>query len=370
MKIFHIAALLIVIVISQVNIADCDPKEIKIGVIFPLTGDGSFWGENSRKAVSLALEDLNSESNAGRDPIKLIFEDERCDSKSAVSAAQKLISVDHVSAILGPICSSPTLAVAPLAEKNKIPLISPCSEADAISQAGEYIYRTWPPGGRQATKVADFALKNLKVKTAAILSIKNDFGQSFSEAFRQRFVSGGGTILAEESYAQSETDLRAQILRLKAKDPQVIFLVSYIADGVIAVKQIRQAGMTATILGTSGFDSNDFFKPLQSMAEGIYFAETADDTSAEFLKRFEEKFKIPWPGVQSCASVSYDALVLLATALREAKSEHSELEVKAFLDSVKNFPGISGPITFDRNGDLLREHGMVQYRGGKRVRVD
>lgn len=343
--------------------------EIKVGVLLPLSGDASFWGLNSLKGLQLALEDLKKQATPGAKAIRLVVEDERCDPKMAVSSAKKLIEVDRVAAIIGAGCSSSTLAVAPLAERSLIPLVTPISEADTISQAGRFVYRTWASGGLQAEKLADFVLAHLKAKRVAVLSINNDFGTSLANRFSKRFLSSGGAEIVQETYDSKDSDLRAQLLKIKSASPDAMILISYIADGVVAVRQFRELRLGIPLLGTSGLDSEEFWSALGPLAEGIYFSNLADDTTDAFKARFAKAYNVSWPGIGSGASTSYDTLMIIAEALRRAPPGAGSEAILPYLDSLHEYPGVSGPITFDASGDLVRTHSVFQVVGGKRERL-
>ena len=341
-------------------------RTLKVGALVPLSGEGIWWGENSRDGLRLAVEDINARPAGIK--VQLILEDEKCDSKIAVSAFRKLTEVDGIKIVLGAFASSSTMAIAPLAERRQILLLTPCSEADAISQAGDYIFRTWPPNGAQARIMAQYIREKLGIQTTAILAVQNDFGASLSSSFSKEFVRLGGRIVAEEEFPQKVQDVRAQLLRIKAKNPEAIYLLSYLVDGAVVVKQIKELGLRSRILASSGLNSPDFFKQVGAMAEGMLLSDLPDSTSREFKQRFENTFHKDWPGMASCTSIAYDDLRLLVKAVETVGEDPTK--IKDYLYSIRDFPGITGPITFDRNGDLIRQHAVFEVKNGKPERIE
>ena len=364
-KYSHIIIVVFACVLFSFSVqAEQEKESVKIGAILPLSGDASFWGSNSKNAIELALEDVSKQSNVN---VEMIYEDEECEPRKAVAAIKKLISVDKVQAVIGAICSSSTLAIAPIAERNNVLLLSPCSEADDITNAGDYIFRTWPAGNKQMKALAKHAWNNLKFKTVGVLYIENDYGVSLAEEFKKAFSSLGGKISAYEGYPSTETDFRAQLTKIKAHQPEGLLLAGYIADGIAAVRQVKELGLNTTILGVSTHNSPDFLTPVGKHANGMYIADLEDLTAKEFKSRYEKTYSMKWPGNTSCASVAYDDVKLLVAAI--SKHGYEATKIKDYLYSVKEFKGVSGPITFDSNGDLVRGHLVFKIQDGKLIPV-
>src|SRR3989344_8860163 len=236
---------------------------IKLGAVLPLTGDGAYWGEHTQRAINLAVADINATGGIKGRKLELVLEDGQCDPKTGVSALQKLIAVDQVPAVIGEVCSSVTVAMAPIAQAQGVVLITPCSEAPDITLGRDYVFRTWTPNNRQALTAVDYALRVIGVTKFAVLSINNDFGNALAGAFTARLGELGAEIVAVEQYGPEDRDFKTQLIKIKAAKPEAIYLVSYPADGVIAVRQLKELGIAATVITTSGADSEEeFFGPL------------------------------------------------------------------------------------------------------------
>ena len=335
---------------------------IEIGAILPLTGDGSFWGTNPRNGIELALKDL-TESSAN--PFRIIFEDDRCDPKTAVAAYKKLVEVNKVKIILGPACSSATLAVAPLAQKDGVILLS-FSEADSISDAGDNIFRLWVPNGRQGRKLAQHLIGSAKVKRVAVISIQNAFGADIVAAFKKEFEQLGGTIVVQEDYDPGSRDFRTQLLRIKAAKPEALFFASYIADGAIILRQAKESNAAPRYFSGSTINSPDFFKQLGPAADGLVFADVKDETTEQFRRRYSAEFSQTWPGMQSGAPLFYDIVRILALI----EYSNDAADARQALVSLRDYRGVSGPVSFDSSGDLERSHLMFTVKNGEAASLD
>jgi branched-chain amino acid transport system substrate-binding protein len=331
------------------------PEVVSIGAILPLTGDGAFWGTNPRNGIDLALGDL---ALAGRHPFKVIFEDDKCDPKVAVAAYHKLAEVDKVRIILGPACSSATLAVMPLAQKDGVLLLA-FSEADSISQGGDSVFRMWVPNGRQGRKMAEYVFRQ-GISRIAILSIQNAFGTDITAAFRTEFERLGGIVVDSEEYESSTRDFRTPLLRAKSKRPEALFFPSYVADGAILLRQAKELNVAKRYFTGSTINSPDFFKQLGGAAEGLVFADLQDETSEDFRNRYASSYSVAWPGMQSGAPLFYDIVKMLDGL--GVSNDISLLREKLY--RLRDYRGVSGSVSFDRNGDLERSHTIMTIKNG------
>jgi len=216
--------IIIIIVVVLVFYKPAPKGTIKIGFIGPLTGSAASAGEPTQKAVALAVEEINNSGGIKGRPIKIIYEDGKCEGKEAVNAAQKLINIDKVKIIIGGFCSGETLAVAPIAEAAKIILFSTGSGSPDITNAGDYIFRNFPSDASSGRKIAELAIEN-NLKSIALLVETTDYAQAIKKVFNDHFSELGGKIPIDESFTSQSTDLRAQLTRIKAKNPNAIYFL-------------------------------------------------------------------------------------------------------------------------------------------------
>ncbi len=349
-KLIALLSLLVVSVLPA-SLTAQSLNSISIGVILPLSGENAFWGINPKRGIDLALRDIKHEAPE-QAHLHIIYEDDQCDPKRAVSAFHKLVNVDNVRIILGPSCSSAALAVAPLAAKHKV-LLFPFAEADSLSHAGEYIFRLWIPNGRQARSLARFISESGKLSTAAILSIKNAYGETFSSIFADEFAKLGRHVSIKEEYLPENRDLRAQLLRIKAKKPEALMLIGYIPDSASIVHQAKALGLSVPLFGCSTLNSPDFFGEAGEAAEGMVIFDLRDLTQAAFRSRWREAYGAAWPGLQSGAPLFYDITRLLAQLTLRHGADIRQLRQHLLTST---YSGISMKLQFDEFGDLVGEH--------------
>jgi branched-chain amino acid transport system substrate-binding protein len=330
-----------------------------VGVILPLTGDGAFWGQNPKQGIELALEDLKLESHETK--IRFVFEDDRCSAKDAVAAFHKLVEVDHVRIILGPACSSAAAAVAPLAEKHRV-LLLVFAESDEV-KTGPYVRRLWVPNSIQGQRLARHAFEQ-QLRSIAVVATQNAFGASISEAFSREFTSLGGRIVTHEEYDPSGTTFRSQLMRVKAIKPDALFFASYIKDGAILVREARALGITVPLLGPSTINSPEFFDATKGVAEGLVLADLTDSSSVEFKTRWQARFGVKYPGIQSGAPLFYDMAMILAKHLQQ----HDVVSLGEHLRSI-DYSGVSAHMKFTTDGNLDREHVIYRVQAGILERV-
>jgi branched-chain amino acid transport system substrate-binding protein len=323
-------------------------ETIKIGAILPLTGEAAVWGQNAKTGIELAKEEINKKGGINGRKIEVIYEDSQCDPKTGASAAQKLITVDKVQVIIGDACSSVTLAIAPIANQNKVVLITPGSSADSISQAGEYIFRNYPKNSQFLGKVIEL-IEKLDKKKIAILFVNNDYGVGLKDYALQKISKE--KIVLVEGHNQKETDFRTTLAKLKSINPDAVILATYYEDGSLILKQAKEMKINTLFLGTDAFDDPKVIEIAKEAAEGLVLSTVKPGAGPKFLefkKAYLEKYNKE-PVILS--DFAYDTINIIAEAIE--KRNYNGEDIKNYLYSIKNFQGASNLISFDENGDLI-----------------
>ena len=363
MKAIHIIGILVVLVIivggavlmsRPAQTATQNKEPIKLGGLFPLTGDVAQLGIPASQAVELAVEEANAAGGINGQKVEFYKEDGGCNPKDATSASTKLIEIDKVIAIIGGFCSGETLAAAPIAERNKVILFSPTSSNPKITEAGDFIFRSYPSDAFQGSYAADYTFKQKNAKKAAILYINNDWGNGIKVTFRSQFEKLGGTIVLEDTFDQSATDLRTQLTKIKSLNPDFVYFPAYPAETIIGLKQANELGMPATLFfGGDGAEDATIAGALGATGNGFMWVVPSTNPPQDFLERFKAKTgKEPSLGVVQ----AYDNAKILMDVISRVGT-NSEA-VKSELYNVKDYKGVSGMITIDSNGDLA----TVQYQ--------
>jgi len=226
-----------------------DSKTIVIGENLELSGAVASYGSSADKGIALALEEINKKGIDGK-KLKIVKVDNKSDAQEATSAALKLISQDKVSAIIGAATSGDTLAQVKIVDDKKVPLITTSGTASNITydkgKLNEFVFRTCFIDPFQGIVSANFASNNLKVKNAAIfIDSSSDYAKGLASNFKDTFTKNGGKIVKEEAYLAKDTDFRAQLTNIKAKNPDVIFVPGYYEEVGLIVKQARDLGTSA-----------------------------------------------------------------------------------------------------------------------------
>lgn len=337
---------------------------IKIGATLPLSGDAAVWGKNTQEGIELALKEVNSSGGVLERKIRVVYEDTQALPKQGVSAYQKLTAVDKVQAIIDDSVSSVTLAMAPLAERDRVVILSTGATSPKISGIGKYIFRIWNSDAYEGEIAAKYAFEKLKLRTIAILYINNEYGKGLDSVFTSEFENLGGKIVTSESFAQNATDMRTQLTKIAGKNPEALYLVGYPKEIPIALKQARELGLRTRFLGTVAMQDPQLIQTAGIAAEGLIFPYPKDPTGAH-IERFKKSFKEKYgkePGIT--VDVGYDALKIITKAI-ELTGSYSGEDIRKALKLLKDYPGVSGTMTFDANGDVHKPMGIKTIKDGK-----
>lgn len=345
-------------------------KEIKIGAILPLTGEGAKYGQSAKRGIELAIKEINSSGGIHGKNISVVFEDSLMDPKQGVSAIRKMIGVNKVPVIIGAMASSVTLAVAPIAEKNKVVLLSPVSSTPALTEAGDYIFRNTYSDTYEGSRMGSYVYRQLNYKRVGMLHVNNDYGVGLTRTFREVFTGLGGIITAEEAYDSDSSDFKSQLHKIKESDPNAIYLVGYTEMGQV-LKQVKELGIVASFMSCIMFEDPKILEIAGAAAEGVIYAYPAYDTGSDqenvstFVKSFKAQYDL-LPDIY--AASSYDAATILASAMR--RGGISAEQIRDALYSIRDFPGVTGKTTFDEKGDVEKSIGIKKVRNGTFIWVE
>jgi branched-chain amino acid transport system substrate-binding protein len=334
-----------------------ESKEIKVGATLPLSGDAAIWGNNTREGIELALNEINERGGVLGKKVKVIYEDTEALPQKGVSAYTKLVQVDKVVAIIDDSVSSVTLAMAPLAQKDHIVILATGATAPAISQAGEYIFRIWNSDTYEGQYAAEYAFNVLGLRDIAILYINNDYGKGLDDVFTSEFQKLGGKIVSSQSFEQNSTDMRSQLSKIQATNPTGLYLVGYPKEIPVALVQAKELGISAKLIGTVAMQDPTLIENAREAAEGLMFPYPKDPSGKE-VETFKISFKKKYgkdPGITS--DVGYDAVKMLSKAV-ELSGGISGEDIRRGLNMLKDYPGASGVMTFDENGDVHKPMGI------------
>ena len=346
--------------------------DILIGGNFEVTGELASFGTSTRNGIQLAFDEINANGGVlGGKNLKFIVEDNKSSSTDAAIIAQKLIQNDKVVALLGPVTSTNSLAAAPIAVDNKIPMISPTATNPAVTKVGEYIFRASFIDPFQGAVMANFALDNLNAKTAAIMiDSSSDYSKGLGEVFKSVFTSGGGQIVSEQFFVKDDTDFNTILTSVKSQNPEVVFVPAYYGTvGPILDQAKYNVGFSENIifLGADGWDSPELFDLAKDAANGFYFSNHySPDIDTPEVKNFTAAYQAKFNAVpDALAALGYDAAYMLAAAIENAGSADPTV-IRDALAAIE-ITGISGKIKLDENRDPVKSAVVIKIEDQKQV---
>lgn len=341
--------------------------DIPVGVYGALTGDQAAFGTSTVAGVRIAAEEVNAAGGILGRKIRLVVEDDQGRAEEAASVVTKLITGDGVIGLIGENSSNQSLAAAPIAQANGVPMISPSSTNPAVTEKGDYIFRVCFTDPYQGKALATFVRTNLNLDTAAILvDRKNDYSVGLAEVFRREFEAAGGRIVGEQSYSGGDTEFRPQLTTIKTTSPKVVFIPGFYTEvGQIAI-QARDLGLTVPLVGGDGWDSPAVITIGGKAIEGSYFSDHyfVGDTRPVVQKFVTEFRKRHGKNPEATAALGYDALHIFANAARRAGS----LDKKAIRDQIaatKDYEGVSGTITMGPDRNPIKPVAMIKIENGQ-----
>jgi len=329
-------------------------KEIKLGATFPLTGEVASYGQKAKRGIEMAVEDQNARGGILGKQITVDFQDDRNDKKEAVSIMTKFATIDKVPVVFGSAGSSVSLAIAPLANRYKVILISPISSSSKLStEGGDFFFRTVPADDLQAEVLSKWVFDS-GAKRVAVVYTNNSWGKPLAEGFRQKFEAMGGKVIASEGVQENTTDFRTIITKLKGlQNLDAVVSPTYPKEGGIFVRQTRELGLKVPLFGGDNWGSPEFLNIAGEAAEGVFYTAPSESTSpafSEFAQRYKAKYGEE-PDV--FGAYAYDAAMAVFKAI-EAAGTTDAVKVREALLKV-SFEGVSGEIAFRPNGDLQSE---------------
>jgi len=358
-----LSALLICSILALNILSGCSPsdeKEIKIGVILPLSGKVMLYGTQARDAINMAIDEINAKGGVldGK-KLRAIVMDNDANPEKTKDAFNKLVRNDKITAIIGPLTSDNSLIIAPEAQKHKVVMITPTSTNENVTQTGDYIFRTCFSDPFQGMVDAKFAWESLKAKRAAIIyDSSSDYSKGLMKSFISDFSSLGGDIAVLESYSGEVKDLNTQLSKIKASNADVIFIPDYYNSVIKIARQIRSAGIRSTLLGTDGWEDIAFNAGDEVL--GSYFSNHyTKDANESDVKRFAENYKSKYKvDSNAFAALGYDSVYLLADGIENAGCTDTDKIKDALMKTDKKY--VTGNIKFDENRNPIKQAYMLK----------
>ena len=353
------------------------PVAYKVGGIFAVTGPAAWLGTPERNTARMIEEEVNKAGGINGYPLEIVIEDTVGDETKTVTAVKKLITKDKVLAIIGPSRSGTTMAIIPIVEEAKIPLVS-CAAAEAIVvPVKKWVFKTPQKDSDAAIRIYEH-MKKQGISKIAIITGTSGFGDQGRKQLKKLAPEFGITIAADETYAPKDTDMTAQLTKIKATKAQAVVNWSIVPGQVIVAKNMRQLGMKIPLYQSHGFGNIKYAQTAGEAGEGIIFpcgkllaVDTLPDDHpqkevlAKYKKEYEAKYN---EDVSTFGGHAWDGLQLVIAALREVGPDREK--IRDYLENTKNFVGTGGVFNFspeDHNGLTKDAFEILTVKKGKFV---
>jgi len=347
-------------------------EDVKIGAILRLS-IGASDGIPAKRGIEIAVKEINAKGGIKGKPLTVIYEDGKDSPPSAVAAYQKLTSMDKVPVIIGPMMSGEALAVAPVAQRDGTVVITPTATSPKVSGSG--LYRGCTRIDKQAEALTKFAKDSLKTTKVAILYSNEPYGKGCNEVFTKFFGDQGIPVVIAESFMVGDRDFSAQLTKIKQAQFDLLFIPGYLQETAPVIAQARKMGITQQSMGVYGDMAPKYIELAGKAAEGhVNCSEYNEGYNTPTNKKFKEEY---YKTVKAnptdtnnimFAAITYDMTKMAAKAI-ESKG-YTAAGVKSYLDTVKDFDGVTGKLSFDKNGDVAKQ-GVYLFRvkNGKYVKA-
>ena len=341
-------------------------QPVKIAAIFAKSGDAQFVSPYLFRGVQLAVDDLNTRGGVLGRPVELIELDNKGTALGSKIAAKKSIE-QQVAAVIGANWSSHSLAIAPILQQARIPMVSPISTHPDVTRLGSYIFRICFIDTLSAEVMSRFAIKDLNAHSAIILTnINSDYSIGVSRFFKTSFLQHGGVVLFEGKYQQEDTDFTTLLYHVKKLAPQIIFLPGYSRDSSLVMRQAKKMGIQSIFINSGSWSTMMYDLSTDEM-DGSFMADLWHEKgdfpkSKPIVEEYQRRYGV---FTESSILLAYDSVMVIADAIRRANSVDTD-RIRAALASTLNFKGVTGDITFDEHGDPIdRDVVIVRFEDGK-----
>jgi branched-chain amino acid transport system substrate-binding protein len=368
-------AVIVVIGVVAVTLLVTQPwtpssKTVNLGATFPLTGEVASYGQKAKRGIEMAVEDRSAKGGLLGKQITVDFQDDRNDKKEAVSIMTKFATIDKVSVVFGSAGSGVSLAIAPLANRHKVILISPISSSSQLStEGGDFFFRTVPADDLQAEVLSRWVF-NSGARRIAVVYTNNSWGKSLADGFQKKFEILGGQVINSEGVKENSADFRTIIVKLKGMENlDAVVSPTYPKEGGVFVRQAKELSLNIPLFGGDNWGSPEFRNITGEAAEGIFYTAPLESTSpifGQFAQRYNAKYG---ENPDVFGAYAYDAAIAIFKAI-EAAGTTDVVKVREALLKV-SFEGVSGEITFRPNGDLQSEaFAKKTIKNGQAVNVE
>lgn len=347
-------------------------NEIVIGEYGSMTGSEATFGQSTHNGLLMAQEEINAQGGIGGKKVRIVSYDDQGKTSEVGTAVTRLITSDHVLAVIGEVASSLSIAGGQIAQQHQVPMISPSSTNPKVTETGDYVFRVCFIDPFQGYAMARFATDSKEhhglglKKLALLIDQRQAYSQGLAQFFKDSLPKMGGQIVATESYQGGDQDFSAQLERFKKAAPEAIYIPGYYTDVANIAKQIRAIGITVPLLGGDGWESVTEIGG--DAIQGAYYTNHyASDEKRPEVERFTSTYLARYHKTpDSMAALGYDSLMLLKDAILRSPTVTSQA-IRTALADTKEFHGVTGKITIDANRNATKPAVVLQIVGKRTV---
>lgn len=343
-----------------------------IGASFELTGNVANYGKSTLSGLKLAVDQVNKAGGVNGKQLVVVESDNKSEPAESGNSVTKLITQDKVVAVVGPATSGCVFAATPVVTSNKVPLIAPCATAPAITvdngQVKEFIFRACFIDPFQGRVMAEFANKTLGVKNVAILhDASSDYSKGLAEVFEKTLNEKGGKVVAKEAFLSKDIDFKAALTKIKAANPEAIYIPGYYEEVAKIIKQTREIGLNVPLIGCDGWDSPKLVEIAGPEAlNNTYFSSAFSvQDQTESVQKFIADYKAMYQKDPDIFCMQgYNAGLVLADALKRAGDGADGTKLAAAIAATKDLPVASGKLTYDKDHNPIISAIIIEMKDG------
>ena len=350
-------------------------ETIKVGVMGPLTGNVSVYGQAVVNGATLYLKQVNEKGGINGKQLEIITEDEQGDATQAVTCFTKMVD-EGITALVGDVTTAPTLAVAAESAEYNMPMVTASATAEAVTYDAETdtvngnVFRTTFTDPFQGVKMADYAFEKLGYTKASVIFKKGaDYNEGLAENFVKEFEAKGGEVVDQESYSEGDVDFKTQLTSILGMNPEVVFCPNYYEEVGQILSQAESVGLTVPFLGGDGWDGLEGYATADQLKDSYFCANYAKGASPEFEEAYKAEYGEEYPN--GFAPLGYDAATTVVYGLQAAEDAGLEAGTdeykQAVIDAIAGgtITGLTGTFTFDEHHDPVKSTAILTYVDGK-----
>ena len=345
---------------------------IKIGANLELSGSVATYGASIADGATLAVEEINAAGGIDGKQIELVKVDNKSENAEATNAAIKLATQDKVTAMIAPATSGNVLATAQIANQYKIPTVAAAATAPNVTEnedgtMNDFVFRTCFIDPFQGVVAANFATNEIGAKNVAIYADNaSDYAKGLAAAFKEQIEANGGTVVAEEAYVADDTDFKSTLTRIKSANPDFVFIPGYYEEVGLIVKQARELGIEAPLMGADGWDSPTLVDLAgkdalnNTFITNHYSSQDPEETIQGFVEAFDKEFG---EAPNAFHALGYDTVYFIKDAIERAGSTDGEAVQKALAETT-DLSLITGTFSVDEKHNPVKSATVLEYVDG------